>query len=161
MDFKFAVLEFPETKVAGIKIESDMNNAQKDCAALWKSFDSRIHGELSRHKSLPEMPDKYGVFKIINKDRFAYWAAVNINSTDKIPSDLEILNIPLGMYVTCQVPGIAKLEEAYKALYEDWPPTQIDYAIDNKGICFERYPNSWKKDELFEIYVAVSMKEPN
>ena len=47
MDFEFAVLEFPETKVAGIKIETDMKNAQKDCAALWESFGPRVYGELS------------------------------------------------------------------------------------------------------------------
>ena len=144
MDFEFAVLEFPETKVAGIKIETDMKNAQKDCAALWESFGPRVYGELSVNNSIPERPSTYGVCKMIDNDRFAYWAAVEIDSTDKIPSDLEIISIPLAMYATCQVPGIKKLGEAYKAIYEEWPPTQIDYAIDGMG-----------------IYVPVTMKEPN
>ena len=161
MDFEFAVLEFSETKVAGIKIETDMKNAQKDCAALWESFGPRVYGELSVNNSIPERPSTYGVCKMIDNDRFAYWAAVEIDSTDKIPSDLEIISIPLAMYATCQVPGIKKLGEAYKAIYEEWPPTQIDYAIDGKGISFEHYPYLWKEGDLFEIYVPVTMKEPN
>ncbi len=161
MDFEFAVLEFPETKIAGQKIETDMKNVKKDSAELWKSFHPRVYGELSVHQSIPEMPATYGVCKMTGDDKLTYWAAVDIDSTDKLPSDLEVLTIPMAMYVTCQVPGIGKLEKAYKAIYEQWPPTQIDYALDNDGISFERYPYQWKKDELFEVYVPVTIKEPN
>lgn len=52
MDFEFAVLEFPETKVAGIKIETDMKKcAKRLCCALgiirptglWRAVCQQFH----------------------------------------------------------------------------------------------------------------------
>ena len=158
MDFEFAVLEFPETKVAGIKTGTNLQNMQKDCAALWESFGPRVYGELAMHQSIPEMPATYGIWKMIDKDRFEYWAAIEIDSEDKLPADLEILTLPLSMYVTCQVPGISKLGDAYREAYEQWPGSQTDYVLDKEGIGFEHYPYRWQKEDEFEIYVPVKMK---
>lgn len=159
MNYEYAVLEFPEQKVAGIKIETDMKNAQKDCSELWKSFGPRVYGELSVNQSIPEMPATFGVCKMIDNDRFTYWAAVEIDSEDKIPADLEVLTIPTQMYVTCQVPGIEKLGDAYMELYEEWPGSQMDYVMDTDGISFERYPYRWQEEDEFEIYAPVKMKQ--
>ena len=161
MDFEFAVLEFPETKVAGITVETDLKHAQENCKALWETFDKRVKGELAGHKAIPEDAAKYGIYQMLTKEKFSYCAAVEIDSNVSLPSDLKVITIPLGMYVTCQVSDMSKLEDAYKALYEQWPSTQIDYVIDKKGLCFERYDYEWKKGDPFEIFVAVSMKEPN
>lgn len=161
MDFEFSVLEFPKTRIAGITVETDLKHAQQNCQALWEKFGKRVTGELAGHKAIPEDAAKYGVYQMLTKDKFSYCAGVEINSDTSLPSDLKVITIPPGMYVTCQVSDISKLEDAYKALYEKWPSTQIDYVIDNKGLCFERYDYEWEKSDPFEIYVAVSMKEPN
>lgn len=161
MAYQFAVLEFPKTKIAGISIETDLEHAKQNCKALWDKFDKRVTGDLAGHKAIGEEAAKYGVYQMIGKDKFSYCAGVEVESNHAIPSDLTVITIPLGMYVTCQVPNISKLEDAYKALYEQWPPTQIDYVIDETGLCFERYDYDWTKDDPLEIYVSVRMKEPN
>ena len=60
MDFEFAVLEFPETKIAGITVETDLKHAQQNCQALWEKFGKRVTGELAGHKAIPEDAAKFG-----------------------------------------------------------------------------------------------------
>ena len=76
MDFEFAVLEFPETKIAGITVETDLKHAQQNCQALWEKFGKRVTGELAGHKAIPEDAAKYGVYQMLTKDKFSYCAEI-------------------------------------------------------------------------------------
>lgn len=158
MDYTFTVAELPEKMIAGISVETDMQHAQQDCQALWQSFGPRICTELSKHIAIPANADSFGISQMLDSERFRYWAAIEISSAEQLPADLQTMIIPAGLYVTCQVPGLEQLCEAYTAMYEKWPQSQNTYAMNMQGICIERYKNNWQIQDPLEIYGSVVKK---
>lgn len=151
MGYDFSVVQVQGKTLAGVKVKTNMERAAQDCPAIWHAFGSRIHTELSGIVA----GDSYGVSQSENPNDFTYWASIEVNPAAVLPSDLETLSIPEGLYVRCAVPGLAQIGDAYTALYMEWPKTQTQYVLDMEGICFEQYPAQMSGDGPFEIYAAV------
>ena len=71
------------------------------------------------------------------------------------PDDMRETRIPGGLYVRCAVPSLARIAEAYTAMYEQWPSTQGEYEPDYQSVCFERYPPDFTHEQPFELFAAV------
>ncbi|MFT3963641.1 GyrI-like domain-containing protein [Propionivibrio sp.] len=152
---EFTVVEFPETRLAGVTIETDMERAESDCTAVWQAFWPRIAAELVPRAVIPENVHAFGVSRMIDEQRFFYSAMLQVESIRDLPGDMREMRIPGGLYVRCAVPSLARLAEAYTALYEQWPSAQGEYELDYQGVCFERYPPDFTHEKPFEILAAV------
>lgn len=155
MAYDFSVVQVQEKKLAGVKVKTNMERSAQDCPAIWHAFGPRIHKELSGIVA----GDSYGVSQSENPNDFTYWASIEVAPAATLPSDLETLSIPGGLYVRCDVSGLAQIGDAYTALYMTWPTTQTEYMLDMGGVCFEQYPAQMSGDGPFAIYAAVKKLE--
>lgn len=155
MDFQFTVVELPAIKIAGITVATDMANAAKDCPALWENFGPRICGELSSCADIAKTGESYGISKMIDENRFIYWAAVPVNTIDSLPADFDSMTIAAGYYVKGIAPNLEQLGQAFTAMYMQWPATQQEYQLDMQGICFELYRGDWQPSDPIEIYASL------
>lgn len=162
MNKAYTVVEFPEKRIAGLHVQTDMQNAAKDCPALWQAFGPRICTELANCASISKEGHTYGVSIMTDPERFTYWAAIEIGTDDAsgkaLPKDIQTMTIPAGLYVKCQVENLSQLGEAFTALYMQWPQTQNEYALNMQGLCFELYPMNWQLTDPLEIYASVIKK---
>ena len=152
---EFTVVEFPETRLAGVTIETDMQRAESDCPAIWQAFWPRITAELASRAVIPENAHAFGVSRMIDEQRFFYSAMLQVESTRELPDDMRETRIPGGLYVRCAVPSLARIAEAHTAMYEQWPSTQGEYEPDYQSVCFERYPPDFTHEQPFELFAAV------
>lgn len=162
MSFVFSVAEVAEKKLAGIKVETTLEDAVRDCPALWRAFGPRIEADLAEQADLTG--GTYGISVMTgNEGRFSYWAAVGVSRDVILPEDMAFMTIPAGLYVRCTVHGIEQLGSAFKAMYGVWPRSQNRYVLshDPKGVCFELYPfqtKPWEVTDPLEIYGPVVKK---
>ncbi|MFD1259814.1 GyrI-like domain-containing protein [Entomomonas asaccharolytica] len=155
MSFQFTVVELPEIQVAGITVDTDMEKAMIDCPALWHTFAPRICSELADCVEISKTGDSYGISKMIDENRFTYWAAVQITQINTLPADFKTMTIPAGLYVKAQVPNLDMLGEALTAMYMQWPQSQTEYQLDMQGVSLERYEHNWQPNDPLEIFAAV------
>lgn len=158
MKYTYSIVEIPAKQVAGITVETDMQRAEQDCPALWQTFGPRICAELSGRVSRPENADTFGVSCMLDENRFVYWTAIEVNSTENLPTDMKTMTIPAGLYVKCTAPSLEKLGEAFTEMYMQWPHSQNDYVLDMQGVCFELYKGQWEMNDPIEIYATVIKK---
>lgn len=155
MDFQFTVVELPEIQVAGMTVETNMEKAMIDCPALWHTFGPRICSELANCAEISKTGESYGISKMIDENRFTYWAAVQTTRINTLPDDFKTMAIPAGLYVKATVPSLEKLGEAMTAMYMQWPQSQTEYQIDMQGVCLELYGLNWQPNDPLEIYAQV------
>lgn len=155
MKFTFTIEEYPETRSVGLTIETDMQNAAKDCPSIWNTFGPRIETEIIPHATVPSNIHSFGISRMIDEERFHYSAALEITSIQALPENMQEILIPKGLYVKCDVPSLAYIKDAYEAMYMEWPQSQDEYEFDHRGLCFERYPPGAEMETPFEIYAAV------
>ncbi|RUS65539.1 hypothetical protein CUZ56_02838 [Saezia sanguinis] len=158
MDYKFSVVELPETLIAGITVQTDMQNASQTCSALWESFEAQVINKIPA-AAMPQNPDAFGVSRMLDEQRFIYWAAIEVQSADNLPAGMQTIRIPAGLYVGGQIPGLDKLSDAYTALFMQWPQSQNTYALDMQGISFELYRCGWQMHDPLSLYASVVKKE--
>lgn len=162
MSFVFSVVEVGEKKLAGIKVETSMEKAARDCPDLWHTFGPRCEAELAEIANLEG--GAYGISVMTgNEGSFTYWAAVEVFPDASLPEGMAFTTIPAGLYVRCTVPGLEQLGSAFEAMYGEWPRSQGKYAIshDPQGVCFELYPlqpKPWDVTDPLEIYGPVVKK---
>lgn len=152
MNFEVTVIEFPAKILLGMKVRTVMQNAAKDCPALWQTFGPRIT-ELS-----PVSPGAYGISVMTSENDFDYWAAVEVAPGISVPDNMGPIEIPQGFYARCSVPSLEQLGPAYMFVYGPWGESQSEYAIDMNGLSFELYPDDWQPGAAFEIYAPVTKK---
>ena len=156
MAYEFTVVDYPKTLVAGLSIQTNLNKASMDCPALWQKFGPQIHSKLSQHVCMASTDTPaYGISKMIDNEFFDYWAAVPVKQEHELPKEFKTMTIPAGKYVKTTVPSLAKLSEAFMAMYTQWPQQQDQYQLDPAGLCFETYDVCWKPEDSLEIYCKV------
>ena len=148
--YDVTVVEYPATRLIGLKVQTTMKKAQVDCAAIWPAFGPRMPELLKG-----DCRNAYGVSVMLSAEDFEYWAAVEVDKSAAVPEGMGSLDIPAGLYAKTTVPNLEKLMEAFMFLYEGWPKNQKDYTFSETAPCFELYPPTWWGDGVFEVYMPV------
>lgn len=158
MSFNFTVVEIPEKQIAGIYVQTTIQDASKDCPALWQSFGPRMCDTIANCNVVSKTGPSYGVNVMLDENKLNYWAALEVTSTSNLPKDLQTMTIPGGLYVKCTAQNLAQLGDAYTALYMQWPQSQHEYAVNMQAPCFELYSHNWQLNDPIEIYAPIVKK---
>ncbi len=151
MTLKVTIIEFSAKQLIGMKVTTDMQKAAVDCPALWQAFGPHI----------AQLPGglgncSYGVSVMGARDgAFDYWAAIEESADTILPTGLEKLSLPAGLYACSEVANLGMLAKAYGELYANWDESP-GYAVDWRSPCFERYPADWKPTDPLDIFVPVT-----
>ncbi|MDY0203505.1 MAG: GyrI-like domain-containing protein [Desulfovibrio desulfuricans] len=145
-EFKATVVNFPATRLTGMKVRTSLAHAQQDCPAVWQRFGPRMPGIEGRQS--------FGVSIMLSAEEIEYWAAVEADGRE-LPADMGHVDVPAGTYVACRVPDLESIGIAYMFIFEKWLGSQETYAYNEQVPCFELYPPAWCPDVPFEIYVPL------
>lgn len=75
-----------------------------------------------------------------------------------LPQGMAMTIWPAGDYVRTQADGLADLNRALTALYNEWPVSQHVYDINMAGVSVEVYQASWTPQSQIAIYASVEKK---
>jgi AraC family transcriptional regulator len=138
----------------------DMSFIENKTFQLWNSFMPR-RKEIKNAKdsnlySLEVFPNRY--FDNFEPNKiFQKWAAVEVSDYDTIPSEMEILIIPTGLYSVFLHKGAAtEAYHTYHTIFTEWLPNS-PYIVDDRphfAVMDERY----KKDDPTseeEIWIPI------
>lgn len=153
-----------EKNLIGMHMEMSLSNDLT--FKLWQTFMKRQSEIKNRFDSirfsLQWYPKNY--FADFNPDnKFEKWAAVEVNSVDEIPYDMEKLILPAGKYAVFIHIGAAKTgPKMFQYIFQQWLP-QSDYDLDNRPhfeILGEKYKNG-QPDSEEEIWIPIRAKAKN
>jgi AraC family transcriptional regulator len=149
-----------EKRLIGKRITTSIANNQT--ADLWKSF-------MPRRKEIKNVigTDLYSVqtydtnyFKAFNPALpFEKWAAVEISDITEIPDDLEIFNLPAGLYAVFFYKGLSTDITIFNYIFSEWLPNS-EYKLDQRPhfeILGAKYKNNDPESEE-EIWIPVKKK---
>ena len=140
-----------------------MNFTNNKTSELWKNFmperneiKNKIGNELY---SIEIFPSSY--FEKFNPDRkFEKWAAVEVESFNSIPDNMETLIIPAGLYLVFIHKGAASTgPKTYNYIFNEYLP-HSKYNLDNRphfAVMGENYKYN-DHDAEEEIYIPVIPK---
>jgi AraC family transcriptional regulator len=152
----------PETKLVGMRVR--MNFMINKTQELWQRFMPRkkeIESSAGTELYSVEIYDNLAFFKHFNPtSEFEKWAAVQVDSIEKIPSGMESLVIPNGLYAVFPFKGKdSDAPEMYQYIIGTWIPESI-YALDHRphfAVMGEKYKNN-DPDSEEEIWVPIKPK---
>ena len=154
MNFEFNIVELSSKNLIGMKVNSTMATAFKDCPDLWNRFGTRI-GELK--VIVPGGGYGISVMKGAEGD-FTYWAAVEVPDDITPPAGMERFSLTGGAYVRTSAPNLTQLGDAFTAMYEQWPASQNEYDIDMIAPCFELYRPGWTPENPLDVFAPLKKK---
>lgn len=150
---------FPTTKFIGkrLKMSLTANRTQE----LWQGFipqigqiQNRLGGELF---SIEVYNDASFFEHFSPENLFEKWAAVPVSHLDFIPSAMEPLEIPKGLYAVFPYKGKAsEALKAYAYIFGTWIPNS-DYLLDSRphfAIMGEKYKNEDPNSEE-ELWIPI------
>lgn len=150
-----------EKKLIGKYIE--MSFAENNTFQLWSSFmpkrksiENTVNSNLY---SLEVFPENH--FDNFNpNDRFQKWAAVEVSDFDNIPSEMETLLIPTGLYAVFIHKGLqTDGHKTYHSIFAEWLPNS-EYKVDNRphfAVMDEKYKKDDPNSEE-EIWIPIKFK---
>lgn len=151
-----------ESKLVGIKTK--MSFVHNKTATLWQRL-------MPRRKEITNTPgvELYSVevfndpmfFKTFDPTReFEKWAAVKVKDFDSVPSDMDRLVIPSGMYAVFLYKGKpSEAQKTYQYIFEQWIPNSV-YTLDNRphfALMGEKYKGEHPESEE-ELWIPIVKK---
>jgi AraC family transcriptional regulator len=130
---------------------------------LWSSFMPKrrfIENAVdSNLYSLEVFPENH--FDNFNpNDRFQKWAAVEVSDFDHIPSEMNTLIIPSGLYAVFIHKGLqTEGHKTYHSIFTEWLPNS-EYEVDDRphfAIMDEKYKKD-NPDSEEEIWIPIKFK---
>ncbi len=102
----------------------------------------------------------YGVSVMDQPDQnsFTYWVVMPLRPGAAVPEKMEALELPGGLYASCDVESLAQLGAAYNYLYLDWPKSQTAYTLDMQGMCLEIYRKDFSATGRLTIHCPLKTK---
>jgi AraC family transcriptional regulator len=92
---------------------------------------------------------------------FVKWAAVPVTNFDSIPSNMETITIPEGLYAVFTYKGLpSEFADTFKFIFFEWLPNSI-YQLDHRPhfeILGPKYKNNDPSSEE-DIYVPIKFNE--
>ncbi len=135
-----------------------MSLANNKTAEIWKSFMPFRHlikNKLGEEYYSVEVYKDLDFFKSFDPEReYIKWAALRVTKKENVPDDMQVLNIPAGLYAVFNYKGrSSKVSEAYQYILLNWLPNS-DYGLDNRphfAIMGEKYiqDNPESEEELW------------
>ena len=150
-----------EKELIGIRIK--MSSSANKTVELWKSF-MPLRAEIKNNIG----PDLYSIqiydplyFSNYNPDsEFEKWATVEVTDFDIVPSEMETIILPSGLYAVFLYKGAAsKGSEIFQYIFGTWLPIS-EYMLDNRPhfeILGEKYKND-DPDSEEEIWIPIREK---
>ena len=139
-----------------------MSLANNKTGELWKGFMPRRH-EIknvigSNLFSLQTYDPDY--FKAFNPNaEFEKWALAEVSDTNDIPNEMEVFNLPGGLYAVFFYKGLNTDPSIFQYIFSEWLP-KSEYDIDNRPhfeVLGANYKNNDPESEE-EIWVPVKKK---
>lgn len=147
-----------EKKLIGKRLT--MTFANNQTGKLWQSFmPKRNQIKNNAGPELVSMQIYPSGFNFTNMDvtmPFEKWAAVEVTSSDFIPPEMELFNLPKGTYAVFHYQGLNTDPQIFKYIFGTWLPDS-GYVIDNRPhfeILGEKYKNNDPTSEE-EIWIPI------
>jgi AraC family transcriptional regulator len=150
-----------EKKLVGKKMT--MSYADYRIGALWGSFMPRrkeITNSLNNDliSMVVYQPTHFANFKPTNE--FERWAAVEVDSFDHVPKEMETYTLPAGLYAVFLYKGTSiDIASFYQHIFTIWLPNS-EYTLDDRAhfeVLGEKYKNNDPSSEE-EIWIPIKMK---
>lgn len=142
-------------RLFGISVRTSMSKASEDCPHLWEKVFAPRMPEISGEKPGGYHGPSYGIAVMIDEQHFDYWAAMPAPEGLTLPDGMRQIEIPAGCYAGCALSVLSQLGEAYTYLYEVWPKTSREYALNMQAPCFECYDRRFCESGALEVYIPV------
>lgn len=150
----------PETKLVGKRIRTSF--AENRTGELWQSFmpeRGRIRLSTGPELYAVDIFDGTDFFREFNPSReFEKWAAMQVSEYRDVPSGMETLTVPAGLYAVFHYRGKAsEARETFQFIYGTWIPGS-DYELDNRphfALMGEKYRNEDPESEE-EFWVPIT-----
>lgn len=151
--YEVQVARQPALFLIGVKVATNMERAATDCPGIWHdTFGPRmcevpLDGELR----------SYGVSYATDMatGAFDYWAAMPAAEDAAVPSGMETVRTPAGLYAECWIDNLALLSGAYQFIYSEWLPKQADYVVEPTHPSYELYPADYMQNGRMALYFPV------
>jgi AraC family transcriptional regulator len=142
-----------------------MTYANNETFKLWRSFiprKSEIKNTLTTDLfSLQLYPDLFD-FSFSNLDtKFEKWAAVGVANFDSVPSEMDTLILPGGLYAVFDYKSLSTDTKIFEYIFGTWLPKSTSYCLDNRPhfeILGAKYKNNDPNSEE-EIWIPIKCKE--
>lgn len=161
MKMEAGILTLAEKKLIGKHVT--MSFAENKTFQLWNSF-MPVRKEIKKSVdsdlySLEVFP--VGYFDRFNPENtFEKWAAVEVENFDFIPSEMETLIIPSGLYAVFIHRGPqSEGHKTYNAIFTEWLPNS-EYSVDYRphfAVMNEKYKKE-DPDSEEEIWIPIKIK---
>ncbi len=157
------IITIKERKLAGLKIRTSLS--ENRTFELWSTFKPRVNEILHRKNSdfysIQLFDENLEFTQFTPQTFFEKWAAVEIESVENIPDDLELFTLAPGKYARFIHKGTPDtFPETSKFIFGQWLPNS-EYELDNRPhfeIMDENYqadnPNSEE-----EVYIPIHLKD--
>jgi AraC family transcriptional regulator len=128
------ILTVPEKKLVGKRIR--MTLSANRTTELWQSFIPRrkeIRNKINTELISVEIYDQNLDFKDFSPTtEFEKWAAVEVSAYDEIPIEMDVLNMPGGLYAVFRFVGAANnFASTFHYIFGTWLPESV-YTLDTR-----------------------------
>ena len=149
-----------EKKLVGKRLT--MSFANYKIGELWQSFTPRrkeITNNLTSDliSMVVYKPTHFADFKPTNE--FERWATVEVSNFDNVPTNMEALILPSGLYAVFHYKGSSSDNSIYQYIFGTWIPNS-DYDLDDRPhfeVLGDRYKNNDPNSEE-EIWIPIKQK---
>lgn len=153
----------PEKKLVGKRLR--MSFADNRTRELWQSLMPRkkkIRNSIASGLYSVEIYDDLSFFDNFNPEQdFEKWAAIEVSNFDSVPDELEILNLPRGLYAVFTHQGTAsEAPKTYQYIFQTWLP-KSDFLLDGRphfALMGEKYKNDDPNSEE-EVWIPIRPKK--
>ena len=141
-----------------------MNFTDNKTVELWQSFMPRlkeIKNKISADLFAVQLyNDDYNFNQFNPSAYFTKWAATEVSCIDDVPTNMETLLIPQGLYAVFLHKGSNADNSTFQYIFQTWLPSSTQYLLDNRPhfeILGEKYKNNDSSSEE-EIWIPIKFK---
>ncbi len=129
---KIEIITAPERKLIGLS--ASMSFSDFAVGALWQRFGPRIPeivGAVGNYKvSMALYADDF-YYRFSPMNSFEKWAAVEVESLDKVPDGLQTFIVPAGTYAVFHYKGSSADTAVFQYIHSEWLRTSA-YDLDDR-----------------------------
>jgi AraC family transcriptional regulator len=151
-----------EKKLVGKRLTMTFDNNQT--FKLWQSFIPRRKEILNNVSadliSMQIYPHSFDFTFADPRSEFEKWAAIEVADFDNVPTDMETIIVPGGLYAVFLYKGSSTDNSIFQYIFGTWLPGS-NYMVDNRPhfeVLGENYKNNDPRSEE-KIWIPVRPKE--
>ena len=139
---------------AGLKVSTNMENAQADCSSIWLDQFVPVIWDIQKKFQATEA---FGISVMTDykTGAFDYWAAFAMPDAQPVPKPLKQLEVLGGLFLEVFIPNKDVFSATYKYIYNKWFSSQTEYTMSNAP-CYELYQHDYVKTGECWLYVPVT-----